>query len=64
MAAFDFIAVDFETACQYLNSACSIGIVAVKDMEIVDSFQSLIQPPKMFFEASNVKVHGILRTWL
>lgn len=59
MAAFDFIAVDFETACKYLNSACSIGIVAVRDMEIVDSFQSLIQPPKLFFEASNVKVHGI-----
>ena len=29
MAAFDFIAIDFETANHYLNSACSIRVMFV-----------------------------------
>ena len=59
MAAFDFIAIDFETANHYLNSACSIGIAAVRDMEVVDVFHSLIRPTNLFFEEQNVKIHGI-----
>lgn len=40
----DFVAIDFETANAERCSVCSVGIVIVKDGEIVDKFYSLIQP--------------------
>ena len=57
--SIDFIAIDFETACSNTNSACSIGIVAVDDLRIVDSFYSLIQPPNLYFDSKNIAIHGI-----
>lgn len=56
---FDFVAIDFETANRQPNSACSIGIVAVKNGEIVDSFYSLINPKHSNFNSYNVSIHGI-----
>ena len=38
----DFIAIDFETANQEPSSVCSVGVVMVRDGQIVDSFYSLI----------------------
>ena len=40
----DFAAIDFETANNERSSVCSVGIVIVRDEEIVDSFYSLINP--------------------
>ena len=40
----DFAAIDFETANNERSSVCSVGIVIVRNGEIVDSFYSLIQP--------------------
>ena len=34
----DFIAIDFETANQETSSVCSVGVVMVRDGQIVDSF--------------------------
>ena len=34
----DFVAIDFETANFTQSSICSVGIVIVKDGEIVDNF--------------------------
>lgn len=45
----DYIAFDFETANQYMNSACSIGLVRFIDGKEVDSCYSLIHPAKMYF---------------
>lgn len=59
MGAQRFITIDFETANSSLNSACSVGIAVVDGLEIVDTFDSFIKPPKMFFEESNIKIHGI-----
>lgn len=56
---YDFIAVDFETATTKSDSACSIGIAAVKDLVIVDEFYSLIQPPNNTYYAPNIRIHGI-----
>lgn len=56
---FDYIAVDFETATSRRDSACAIGIVAVKDKEILDCFYSLIQPPNNKFAVANMNIHGI-----
>ena len=40
----NFAAIDFETANNERTSVCSVGVVIVRDGEIVDSFYSLIQP--------------------
>ena len=34
----DFAAIDFETANNERTSACSVGVVIVRDGEIVDTF--------------------------
>lgn len=54
-----FIAIDFETANYNHNSACALGIVVVENLEIKDSFYSLIKPPEKYFIFT--RVHGI--TW-
>lgn len=56
MSNFDFITIDFETANSFNKSACSIGIVAVKDLEIVDTYYSLINPI-MDFDEKNISIH-------
>lgn len=56
--SIDFVALDFETANRYKSSACSIGLVKVKNGEIVDSFYSLINPEEAFNEF-NIYIHGI-----
>ena len=40
----DFAAIDFETANECRSSVCSVGVVIVRDGQIVDSFYSLILP--------------------
>ena len=40
----NFAAIDFETANQQRTSVCSVGIVIVRNGEIVDSYYSLIKP--------------------
>lgn len=56
---FDFVAIDFETANNLLSSACSIGLVAVKNNEIVDTYHSLIKPNPLEFHKKNTEIHGI-----
>jgi DNA polymerase-3 subunit epsilon len=54
-----FLAIDFETANRYPNSACSVGLVRVTDQEIVAKKTFLIKPPYEYFEFTDI--HGI--TW-
>jgi len=57
----DFTAIDFETANSSNASACAVGLVRVRDGEIVDQTGWLIRPPAghdVFFEL-NVRIHGI-----
>lgn len=56
---FDFVAIDFETATDKLNSACAIGLAAVRDGEIVQTEYSLIKPPDLNFSPQNIEIHGI-----
>lgn len=56
---YDFVAIDFETATKYRNSACSIGIAMVKDLEVVDTYYTLIKPPSNIYDPTNIRVHGI-----
>ena len=45
----DFAAIDFETANEEPSSVCSVGVVIVREGEIVDSFYSLIHPEDYLF---------------
>ncbi|MGL5615063.1 MAG: exonuclease domain-containing protein [Sarcina sp.] len=55
----DFIAIDFETANEKRESPCSIGIVVVKEGEIVKKEHFLIKPKEMRFLPMNIGIHGI-----
>ena len=55
----DFAAIDFETANNERSSVCSVGIVIVRDGEIVDTFYSLIQPEPNYYNYWCSQVHGL-----
>lgn len=50
---------DFETANQQRTSVCSVGIVIVRDGEIVDSYYSLIKPEPEYYSYWNTRVHRL-----
>lgn len=57
----DFTAIDFETANSSNASACAVGLVRVRDGEVVEKTGWLIRPPAphdAFFEL-NTRIHGI-----
>ena len=55
----DFAAIDFETANNERSSVCSVGIVIVRNGEIVDTFYSLIQPEPNYYNYWCSQVHGL-----
>lgn len=55
----NFVAIDFETANALRSSACSVGMVKVREGEIVDTFYRLIRPEPCKFNYQNINVHGI-----
>ncbi|MFD4420765.1 exonuclease domain-containing protein [Agromyces sp. NPDC058484] len=57
----DFTAIDFETANSSSASACSVGLVKVRDGVVVDRVHRYIRPPFPHDEFSewNVRIHGI-----
>lgn len=55
----DFVAIDFETANEKRNSACSIGLTVVKNNEVVEEKYFLIKPCEMRFQPMNIWIHGI-----
>lgn len=56
--SINFVAIDFETANQKRESACSVGLTKVLDGKIVDSFYTLINPEDDF-SPFNIAIHGI-----
>lgn len=55
----DFVAIDFETANGNRSSVCSVGIVIVKEGQVVDSFYSLICPMPNYYAWFCQQVHGL-----
>ena len=59
----DFVAIDFETANRHRGSACSVGLIRVRDGRIVKERHWLMRPPLSLgggqFEARNITIHGI-----
>jgi len=57
----DFTAIDFETANSSMASACSVGLVKVRDGQVVDRIGWFIRPPAGHdhFIEWNTRIHGI-----
>lgn len=57
----NFTAIDFETANNQAASACSVGLVKVREGRVVDRAGWLIRPPFGFDEMLewNTRIHGI-----
>lgn len=55
----NFAAIDFETANEQRSSVCSVGVVIVRDWEIVDHYYSLIRPEPEYYTYWNTRVHGL-----
>ena len=54
-----FAAIDFECANECRSSVCSVGVVIVRDGQIVDSFYSLIHPEPEYYQWFCQQVHGL-----
>ncbi len=57
----DFAAIDFETANGSRSSVCSVGIVIVRNGEIVDRYYSLIRPTPNYYSPFTTRIHGLTR---
>ena len=55
----DFAAIDFETATSDPASVCSVGVVIVRNGEVVDSYYSLVRPKSNRYNYWNTRVHGL-----
>ena len=55
----DFVTIDFETAKKTRESACSVGLVKFLDGKAVDTFYSLIRPPKLYIRPDFTEIHGL-----
>lgn len=55
----DFAAIDFELANFSACSICSVGVVVVRNGEVVERFYSLVKPTPNYYNYYCVKVHGL-----
>ena len=53
-----FVAIDVETANSDCGSICQIGVVSVEHGEIIDEWQTLVDPGTPFTDR-NIGIHGI-----
>lgn len=58
MNELDYIAIDFETASSSISSACSIGLIGVRNDKVVLEEYYLINPEEEFNDY-NIAIHGI-----
>ena len=55
----EWAAIDFETTNGDRSSACSLGVVIVREAQIVETKSWLVCPPTLYFDPYNVMIHGI-----
>ena len=58
----NFVTIDFETANQMPQSACSVGLARFDESgQVLDTFYSLMKPPLGYdrFFGRNIEIHGI-----
>ena len=54
-----FASIDFETANNHPTSICSVGIVIVREGEIVEKIYRLIRPEPEYYWRQRTKIHGL-----
>lgn len=57
----DFAAIDFETANARRSSICSIGIVIVRDGQVVEKIYQLVRPTPNYYYRWATEIHGLTR---
>jgi DNA polymerase-3 subunit epsilon len=55
----NFVTIDFETAQYSRESAVSVGLVKYNGGRLVDSWYSLIRPPKLYIRPDFTDIHGL-----
>jgi len=55
----DFVTIDFETAKYSQESACSVGLVKFQDGKAIDTFYSLIRPPRLYIRPDFTAIHSL-----
>lgn len=56
----EYIALDFETANRYMDSACSLGLSRMdEEGKVLSSWYSLIRPPMLYFDPGCTRVHQL-----
>jgi len=55
----NFVTLDFETAISSQESACAVGLVKFMDGKAVDTYYSLIRPPKLYIRPDFTEIHGL-----
>jgi DNA polymerase III subunit epsilon len=55
----NFVSIDFETAKYSRESACSVGLVRYQNGKAVDTYYSLIRPPKLYIRPDFTEIHGL-----
>lgn len=59
LSQLNFTAIDFETANEQRTSACSMGMVVVRNGSIVKQEHYLVRPHEMRFTPINTSIHGM-----
>jgi DNA polymerase-3 subunit epsilon len=54
----DFVALDVETANSDMSSICQIGIACFRNGEILDEWETYVDPED-YFDGINISIHGI-----
>lgn len=57
----DFAAIDFETANAHRTSVCSVGVVIVRNGQVVSKYYSLICPEPNYYSHFTTAIHGLTR---
>jgi len=57
-----FAAIDFETANHHPSSICSVGVVIVRDGQIVEKIYRLINPEPDWYSWHHTRIHGLSDT--
>ena len=55
-----YVAIDFETANRYPNSACSVGLAHMdEEGTALEEYYTLIRPPVLYFDPLNTSIHHL-----
>ncbi|MDR2907657.1 MAG: 3'-5' exonuclease, partial [Bacteroidales bacterium] len=57
----NFAAIDFETANYERSSVCSVGVVIVRNRQIVDKIYHLIRPKPEWYLWRFTQIHGLTK---